>query len=151
MRQIGLTVKPDYTTWARFQELVDARETQMFSLGWVADYPDEQTFLMLFYGKFAPAGGINSCGYVNPKYDELYEKASVMNPSPERETLYRQMIAIINEECYWIHDFCPVRYDLQYDWVSDYIYMDYSGLWGGNRQYITLDVEKRRAALTGHR
>jgi len=91
MRQIGLTVKPDYATWARFQELVDARETQIFSAGWAADYPDEQTFLMLFYGKFAPPGGVNPCGYVNPEYDKLYEKASVMNASPEREKLYRQM------------------------------------------------------------
>src|SRR6185295_6231643 len=112
---------------ARFQELVDARETQLFSAGWAADYPDEQTFLMLFYGKYAPPGGVNPTGYVNPKYDELYEKASVMEATAEREKLYRQMIAMIDEECYWIIDYASVRYDFQYDWLSDYIYMDYGG------------------------
>src|SRR5205814_9554450 len=108
MRQIGLDIKVEYNTWARFQELVDARETQLFDLGWLADYPDEQTYLMLFYGKFAPVGGVNSCGYVNPNYDKLYEKAAVMPRTPQRDELYRQMIAIINEDCYWIHDYCPV-------------------------------------------
>ncbi|HEV8291124.1 MAG TPA: ABC transporter substrate-binding protein [Tepidisphaeraceae bacterium] len=145
-REIGLEVRPEYNTWARFQEIVDARETQIFQLGWAADYPDEQTYLMLFYGKYAPVGGINSVAYVNPKYDELYEKASVMEPGPERLRLYRQMIDIINEDCYWIHDYCPVRYDLQYDWLSDYVFMDYGG---GYRQFLTLDIKKRQEKMAG--
>jgi ABC-type transport system substrate-binding protein len=101
---------------------------------------------MLFYGKYAPVGGVNSCAYVNPKYDELYDKASVMEPGPERLKLYRQMIDIINEDCYWIHDYCPVRYDLQYDWLSDYVFMDYGG---GYRQFLTLDIKKRQEKMTG--
>src|SRR5947207_4467812 len=110
MKALGLDVRPEYNTWARVQELIDARETQIFQIGWAADYPDEQTYLMLFYSKFAPVGGVNSCAYVNPKYDELYEKASVMEPGPQRMKLYREMIGIINEDCYWIHAYCPLRY-----------------------------------------
>jgi oligopeptide transport system substrate-binding protein len=145
MKELGLTIKPEYNTWARFQELVDARETQIFQMGWAADYPDEQTYLMLFYGKYAPPMGVNSCAYVNPKYDQLYEKASVMEPGPERMKLYREMIAIINEDCYWIHAYCPVRFDLQYDWLSDYVFMDYGG---GYRQFLTLDTKKRQEKTT---
>ncbi|HEV8606119.1 MAG TPA: ABC transporter substrate-binding protein [Tepidisphaeraceae bacterium] len=144
-KEIGLNIRPEYNTWARFQELVDARETQIYQLGWAADYPDEQTYLMLFYGKYAPVGGVNSCAYVNPKYDELYEKASVMEPGPERLKLYREMIAIINEDCFWIHSYCPVRFDLQYDWLSDYVFMDYGG---GYRQFLTLDVKKRQEKMS---
>ncbi|MFI5381339.1 MAG: ABC transporter substrate-binding protein, partial [Tepidisphaerales bacterium] len=73
MRQVlGLTLKAEYVTWARYQELVDARQTQVFEAGWAADYPDEQTYLAMFYSKFAPAGGVNSSAYVNPAYDQLY-------------------------------------------------------------------------------
>jgi ABC-type transport system substrate-binding protein len=144
MREIGVEILPEYKTWARFQETVDARETQTFQLGWAADYPDEQTYLMLFYGKFAPPTGVNSTGYVNPKYDALYEKASTMERSPERDKLYQQMIAIINEDCYWIHSHARLRFDLQYDWASDFIWMDYGG---GYRQFLELDVAKRQERL----
>jgi oligopeptide transport system substrate-binding protein len=142
MREIGVELHVDYNTWARFQEMVDARETQMFQLGWAADYPDEQTYLMLFYGKFSPPTGVNSTGYVNPKYDELYEKASTMERSPQRDKLYQQMIDIINEDCYWIHMYARLRFDIQYDWVTDFVWMDYGG---GYRQFLELDVAKRQA------
>ena len=40
---------------------MDNRQTQIFQLGWVADYPDEQDFFQLFYGKNAVPQGSNPC------------------------------------------------------------------------------------------
>ena len=51
MRQIGIRLQVDYVTWARFLEMVDAKQAQFFALGWQADYPDEQTFFQLLYSK----------------------------------------------------------------------------------------------------
>ena len=56
MRQIGIKLRVDYVTWARFQEMVDSKQAQFFALGWQADYPDEQTFFQLLYGKNAAPG-----------------------------------------------------------------------------------------------
>jgi ABC-type oligopeptide transport system substrate-binding subunit len=49
-------------------------------MGWSADYPHPETFLMNFYGKFVPEdstarSSINKARYVNPIFDEYYTKA----------------------------------------------------------------------------
>lgn len=54
--------------------------SEFFRSGWAADYPHPQNFLMLFYGKDVPSDTIgesypNTSRYVNPKFDELYDKA----------------------------------------------------------------------------
>lgn len=145
MAQIGLTITPEYLTWARFQERVDGGQCQLFSLGWVADYPDEQTFLQLFYGKNATPGGINSSGYVSDRFDKLYEQAMVMNPSSERDRLYREMEQIVMEDCPWITEFYPVAFSLSYNWLGNFGDMDYGY---GMRQHLTLDESKRTKALS---
>ncbi len=144
MRQIGLRIRPEYNTWARFQELVDGRKTQIFSLGWVPDYPDEQTFFQLFYGKFAPPQGINSCAYVNPDYDKIYNEAMQMDRSPERAKLYKQLVAIVNEDCPWIYTHYPKTYMLRWNWLKPFPVMDYGS---GFRQYLSADLDKRKQML----
>lgn len=149
MQKIGVTLEPEYNTWARYQELVDARETQVFTAGWGADYPDEQTFLQMFYGKFAPAGGVNGTAYNNPEYDALYVKASVMEPSPERDVLYKKMCAMVNEDSPWAYDYCRVMYRLQYDWLSDVKVMDFGCT--VKNEFLSLDVKKRQDFFFGKR
>ena len=81
-RERGVKIRPVNKTMDEWLEAVKSGSVDLVVGRWAADYPDEQTYLMLFYGKYAPVGGINSCAYVNPRYDELYEKASVMEPGP---------------------------------------------------------------------
>jgi ABC-type transport system substrate-binding protein len=147
MHQIGLTIKPQYTTWARFQEMVDAKQAQMFQLGWVADYPDEQTFWQLFYGKNAGSGGVNAVNYSNPEFDALYEKSSVMDPSPQRDEIYRRMQAIVMEDCPWLFNFYPVGYSLYHGWVKNLKVMDYGH---GMRAHAEIDFAERARWLKSH-
>jgi oligopeptide transport system substrate-binding protein len=141
MAQIGISLNVEYVTWARFQEMIDAKQAQMYALGWVADYPDEQTFLQLFYSKNA-APGPNSANYSNPAYDALYEKASVMNPGPERDELYRQMQQITMEDCPWLLNYYSISYTLYYDWVENFGSSEYMH---GARKHYKLNSEKRRS------
>jgi oligopeptide transport system substrate-binding protein len=60
---------------------------------WIADYPDADNFMQLFYGKNINVTN-NGC-FAHPEYDRLYEKAQKMPVSPERDALYRQMSRII--------------------------------------------------------
>ncbi len=140
MKQIGLEVQAEYNTYARFQELVDGRKVQIFAFGWLPDYPDEQTFLQLFYGKFAPDGGINSCAYINPEYDAIYERATKMERSPERLKLYKNLVSIVNEDCVWIDSFYPQIFLLRWKWVQNIHAMDYGS---GFRQFYTVDFQER--------
>ena len=146
MRQIGVTVVPEYRDFARWNEMVDNRQTQLFDAGWLADYPDEQDYLQLFYGKNAPAMGPNSAAYVNPEFDKLYEQASIMQDTPQRRELYRQMEKIVMDDCPWLMIFYPTGYSLYYDWLKGVKTMDYGY---GFRQFLTLDENLRNQRLLG--
>jgi len=147
MGQIGVRVEPEFRDFARWLEMTDNRQTQLFNGGWLADYPDEQDFLQLFYGKNAPAMGVNSTAFVNREFDKLYERAAVMRDSPERRQLYMRMEKIVMDECPWLIVAYPKSYALHYDWVSGGHAMDYGY---GFFQHWDLD-EKLREKRLGER
>jgi len=151
MAQIGLDVKFEMRTWARFQEMVDDKQEQLFTLGWVADYPDEQTFLQLFYSKNAGQGGVNASNYANPDYDGIYQRAVVTEPGPERNQLYLKLQDIVNDDCPWIYEMYPVGYGLHYNWVHGDKFMEYGD--GGVLAwaYISVDGHARNAWIQRHR
>src|SRR5206468_3827959 len=99
--KIGVELKPSYNNWPEFLKKLERRQAQMYRIGWVAPYPDPDNFLLLFYSKNASPGP-NESNYSNPRYDELYEKARVMDDSPERTALYRQMEQMVVADCPWI-------------------------------------------------
>jgi ABC-type transport system substrate-binding protein len=144
MRQIGVDVIPEFRDFARWLEMTDNRQAQIFDAGWVADYPDEQDFLQLFYGKNAPAMGVNSTAYVNPAFDKLYDQAAVMQDTPERRKLYIEMQKIVMEDCPWLTIAYPKAYGLHYDWVSGGATMDYGYAF---LQHIRLDKQLRDKRL----
>jgi oligopeptide transport system substrate-binding protein len=146
MKKIGITIVPVYRDFKRWQEMVDNRQTQLFDGGWSADYPDEQDYLQLLYGPNAPQGGLDSAAYVNPAFDALYDKATIMNDSPERKAIYLQMQKMVEEDCPWIITYYDLIYDLSYDWLGKRTPMDYGH---GYAQYYTLDRALRSRRLSG--
>lgn len=145
MRQIGIKLRVDYVTWARFQEMVDSKQAQFFALGWQADYPDEQTFFQLLYGKNA-APGPNASNYNNPAFNALYEQTLTMEPGPQRDKLYREMESLALEDVPWVLNFTPIVFTLYYDWVNPAPPNTYTH---GRQAYTELDVELRQRRLFG--
>ena len=140
MTKIGVKLRVEYVTWPRFLQMVDGKQAQFFSLGWQADYPDEQTFFQLFYSK-NESPGPNHSNYRNAEYDALYEKSIRLSAGPERDALYRTMSKIVQEDCPVLFNLIRINFRLHYDWVSNIIPNEYRH---GNRAYHKLDVEKRR-------
>ena len=124
MQRLGLEVEVDYMTWPKFQDATKTRSHQLFSLGWVADYPDAQNFLLLFYGPNR-APGPNSCNYSNPEFDALYETAVALPDLEERLPLYHRMEDIVIEDCPWLLSTYRVVYALYYDWLENYYPNDF--------------------------
>lgn len=66
-----------------FEQLIDDGENgrgDIFRLGWSADYPSPESFLINFYGKNVPENKsepskINKSRYKNPLFDQYFEKA----------------------------------------------------------------------------
>ena len=59
----------------------------------IADYPDADNFMQLFYGKNIKITN-NGCVKI-PEYDRLYEQAQKMTPSPERDAIYAKMSRLL--------------------------------------------------------
>jgi ABC-type transport system substrate-binding protein len=116
---VGVRLKPVYLDWPALQEKVDNKQTQMYTMGWVADYPDAENFLQLFYSKNI-AKGTNNSNYSNPEFDKLYEKIRTMEDTPERTDIYARMVRMISEDCPVLMLSEPENYVLFYDWMENY-------------------------------
>ncbi len=121
MERIGIVINTSYNNWPAFMEKMENRRCQMFYLAWTADYPDAQNFLLLNYGKNCSPGP-NHSNYVNPEFDALFEKSTLLPDGPERTALYKQMSDIVREDCPWI--FLTDNFDdvLRQPWTHDYKY-----------------------------
>jgi len=118
-KEIGLDVDVEYMDWPTFQDKIKTKSAQMFTLGWVADYPDAENFLQLFYSKnISP--GTNNFNYSNPEFDRIYEQVAVMADSPQRTELYRRAECIVVEDCPAAFINHRVAYVLHHDWVGNY-------------------------------
>jgi ABC-type transport system substrate-binding protein len=133
------------TDWNRFQEKIRKGTTQIFRLGWNADYPDPENFLFLLHGpqSRARSQGENAANYVNPEYDALFEKMKNMPNSAERQRLIDRMVEIARRDAPWIWGTHPKDYSLRHSWVSN---DKPNNMARNSLKYLKLDID-RRAAL----
>ena len=142
LKEVGLDIELEFMDWPIFMEKLNTKSCQMFSVGWMADYPDTETFLQIFYSKNA-APGPNHYNYSSERFDEIYEKVVVMPDGPERTELYREAERIVVEDCPTVFTLHRVRYILRHDWLGNHkpndIFM--YGMW----KYRKADGAKRAA------
>jgi len=92
LEQLGIKMKLQVNTWSQHLERSHKGTFQMFSLGWIADYPDPQDFLDILFR----TGEQNNIGnYSNPQLDSILQNASVQQDSNTRLTMYRQAEQIV--------------------------------------------------------
>lgn len=109
--------------WARHIDEIDAGRAPFYRLGWIADYPDPETFLNLLYGKIVPDSGIspiNSTRFRNADFDRLFEAAISTQDKARRMELYRQAEQIAMDEAPML----MIYYDEDYRFLQPYV-MDY--------------------------
>jgi ABC-type oligopeptide transport system substrate-binding subunit len=96
---LGVNVEVQQSEFATFLNDVDRRRYQMFTLGWVADYPDPQNFLdILFHSESAN----NHTGFTNSEVDRLLEQARTEKDVETRISLYQQAEQLIVNDVPWI-------------------------------------------------
>lgn len=140
-QKVGIVMKANYNTWPAFIEKMNRRQAQMFQLGWVADYPDAENFLQLFYSKNETPGP-NHANYRNAVIDRQYEQIRTMQDSPERTAIYEEMSNTIVEDCPWIYMYQPMSFALKHCWVENYVPHDFPY---GMGKYYRVDEAVRRA------
>lgn len=106
LRQIGFTIEVEVIQKSLLMEQTSKSKAAFFRGSWIADYPDAENYLSVFYSK-NPAPP-NYTRYKNPAYDLLYEKALSEKKDSLRYDLYRQMDKMIIEDAPVV----PLWYDM---------------------------------------
>ncbi len=78
---LNINVNIDGSTFEKLIEDAEAGNGDIFRLGWNADYPSPESFLVNFYGKNVPddptvLSKVNKSRYRNPVFDEFFERAT---------------------------------------------------------------------------
>ena len=92
---------------ASLRQAKSSGKLELFRASWIADYPDAENYLSLFYSKNLSPNGPNYTHYENSKFDLLYEKALGTLAEDQRQKRYRQMDSLVNSE----HPIIPLYYD----------------------------------------
>jgi ABC-type transport system substrate-binding protein len=115
---LGVQVQVNENTFAQMLKKQDDGTFQIApSTGWGADYPDPENYYFLYYSKNIPPVGQNSSRYNNPEYDRLFEKMAVMDNSPERLEIIKQMNALLDEDCPAAWDFHKAFFTVVQPWA----------------------------------
>jgi peptide/nickel transport system substrate-binding protein len=93
LEAIGITVRVEVVQKGLLLEQTAKSQAPFFRASWIADYPDAENYLGVFYGK-NPAPP-NYTRYHNPEYDRLYESALSVTDDSARHVLYRRLDQLI--------------------------------------------------------
>jgi len=93
LEESGIPVQVDVVQKSLLLELTSNSRALFFRGSWIADYPDAENYLSVFYSK-NPAPP-NYTRYKNPEFDALFERALAETNDSLRYKLYRQADQVV--------------------------------------------------------
>jgi oligopeptide transport system substrate-binding protein len=111
---LGVTVQIQQAEPATFFQDIASGRYQMFHLGWIMDYPDEEDLLNIHFDSASPN---NDTGYNNPQVDDLLHRALVEPDLQQRIQLYQQAEQQILSDVPWI----PLFFDRVHVLIKPYV------------------------------
>ncbi|MYM65646.1 heme-binding protein [Pseudoduganella sp. FT55W] len=87
--RLGIRMDNQRMIFSDIQKAEMLCKVQSRTYQWLADYPDGDNFMQLFYG--GNIGQNNNGCYQDAQYDAWFEASHRMPPGPQRDALYRKM------------------------------------------------------------
>jgi len=128
--EIGIDLEIEVSPPAAMREMKAMAKIPFFRASWIADYPDAENYLSLFYSQNFSPRGPNYTHYSNEEFDRLFREAMTMQDVSVRVKRYRMMEEIMMQDA-------PVVV-LYYDQVLRFIRNDVHGLGGNPMNLLTL-------------
>ena len=107
-----------------------------FRASWIADYPDAENYLSLFYGKNFSPQGPNYTHFYQKEFDDLFEKAMACTNDSVRFNYYRKLEKIIMDDA-------PVVV-LYYDQVLRFVQNNIEGMDSDPMNLLTLKKVRKK-------
>jgi len=135
LENIGIQVQIDVVPPSTLRQMKSSGELAVFRASWIADYPDAENYLSLFYGENFTPNGPNYAHFKNNVYDSLYVASLSLSNIEDRKLLYEKMDSIIIEEAPVV----PLYYDMAVRFVSKKV----SGLGINPQNFLVLKRVKK--------
>ncbi len=107
LADLGIRLELRQASFPQHLALVREGRAMFWRTNWVADYPDPENFLALFYSPYRAPGGPNTTRFGMPEVDSLYEQALTERDQERRFELYRQMERRVLDEAPWVLLYYP--------------------------------------------
>jgi oligopeptide transport system substrate-binding protein len=117
LARIGIRMQINVMPPATLRELMAKGEAGFFRGSWIADYPDAENYLALFYSPNHTPAGPNYTRFTHAGFDRLYEKSRLEVNDSIRYSYYHQMDSIIISEAPVV----PLYYDQSMRFLPHYV------------------------------
>jgi peptide/nickel transport system substrate-binding protein len=128
LKQVGINVQVETIQKSLLLEQTSKGQALFFRGSWIADYPDAENYLSVFYSKNPSPP--NYTRYKNENFDRLYEKALEEENDSTRYGLYQQMDKLIVQDA-------PVV-PLWYDMAIHLVHNNVEGFWPNSLNMLEL-------------
>ena len=135
LEKIGLSITIDVMPPSTLRQMKSSGELDVFRASWVADYPDAENYLSLFYSPNFTPNGPNYTHYKNEVFDSLYVKSQAISNIDQRKLLYTQMDSIVINDA----PIVPLFYDKAVRFVNKKV----SGLGINPQNFLVLKHVKK--------
>jgi oligopeptide transport system substrate-binding protein len=135
LAELGIQMKIEVQKASVLYQAIASTKVNFFRKSWIADYPDAENFLSLFYSKNWSPAGFNYTHYYNPQFDILYEKSQSELNDSLRYDYYQQMDRMLIDDA-------PVV-PLYYDQVVRLVQNNIQGLTSNSMNMLSLKKVKK--------
>lgn len=95
VKKIGIDMSVEVVPASMLKQAKATGKLSVFRGSWIADYPDAENYLSLFYSKNLAPNGPNYFHYKNELFDHWYEQSFSITDDEKRNELYQKMDSLM--------------------------------------------------------
>ncbi|MGO4911848.1 ABC transporter substrate-binding protein [Leeuwenhoekiella sp. W20_SRS_FM14] len=133
--KLGLKITIDVMPPSTLRQLKSTGKLDSFRASWIADYPDAENYLSLYYSKNFTPNGPNYTHFKDELYDRLYEQSFKIADIEKRKVIYQKMDSILISKAPFV--------TLYYDQVIKFVHKNVTGLTANPQDFLVLKRVKK--------
>ena len=130
LKNIGIELVVEVNPTSTHRQMVSTSKLDFFRSSWIADYPDAENYLSLFYSKDNWNKGLNKTHFHSKEFDVLYEKSIIESDFEKRTKMYQELDQIIMNN--------SVIIPLYYDQVLRFSHKNIKGFYANAQNLLDL-------------
>lgn len=107
LSSLGLKIEVEVSPPSTLRQAISTSKADFFRASWIADYPDAENYLSLFYSENWVPNGPNYTHFKDAQFDEWYVEASKETNDSIRRVLYQKMDSLVINQA----PIVPLYYD----------------------------------------